>query len=62
MQDRDGLDNFQLVGIHPCSDRGPQVNVTFNIDANAIVNVSAHDKETRKQQQNLIQWALKGQS
>ena len=40
----------------PCSKKLPQINVTLNIDANAIVNVSAHDKGTGKQQQTLIQW------
>ena len=34
-----------------CSERSPPVNVTFDIDANDIVNVSAHDTMTRKQQQ-----------
>ena len=33
-----------------CSERSPPINVTFDIDANDIVNVSAHDKGTRKQQ------------
>ena len=40
----------------PCSEKLPQINVTFNIDANAILNVSVHDKGTGKQQQTLVQW------
>ena len=44
------LGNFDLVGIPP-SERGkPQIEVTFNIDANGIVHVSAKDKATGKEQ------------
>ncbi|MBI28912.1 MAG: Chaperone protein DnaK [Alphaproteobacteria bacterium MarineAlpha5_Bin11] len=49
------LGNFDLVGIPP-SPRGiPQIEVTFDIDANGIVNVSAKDKSTGKEQQIKIQ-------
>jgi molecular chaperone DnaK len=49
------LGQFDLVGIPP-SQRGiPQIEVTFDIDANGIVNVSAKDKATGKEQQIRIQ-------
>jgi molecular chaperone DnaK len=49
------LGQFDLVGI-PSAPRGvPQVEVTFDIDANGIVNVSAKDKATNKEQQIRIQ-------
>jgi molecular chaperone DnaK len=49
------LGQFDLVGI-PSAPRGvPQVEVTFDIDANGIVNVSAKDKATNKEQQVRIQ-------
>src|SRR5882762_3901874 len=49
------LGQFDLVGIPP-SPRGlPQIEVTFDIDANGIVNVSAKDKGTNKEQQIRIQ-------
>jgi molecular chaperone DnaK len=49
------LGQFDLVGI-PSSPRGlPQIEVTFDIDANGIVNVSAKDKATGKEQQIRIQ-------
>ncbi len=49
------LGQFDLVGI-PMSPRGvPQIDVTFDIDANGIVNVSAKDKGTGKEQQIRIQ-------
>src|SRR5213075_1456256 len=49
------LGQFDLVGL-PSAPRGvPQVEVTFNIDANGIVNVSAKDKATNKEQQIRIQ-------
>ncbi|MBV8825915.1 MAG: Hsp70 family protein, partial [Hyphomicrobiales bacterium] len=49
------LGQFDLVGI-PMAPRGvPQVEVTFDIDANGIVNVSARDKATGKEQQIRIQ-------
>ncbi|NMD08684.1 MAG: Hsp70 family protein, partial [Phyllobacteriaceae bacterium] len=49
------LGQFDLMGI-PMAPRGvPQVEVTFDIDANGIVNVSAKDKATNKEQQIRIQ-------
>jgi molecular chaperone DnaK len=49
------LGQFDLVGI-PSAPRGvPQIEVTFDIDANGIVNVSAKDKATGKEQQIRIQ-------
>src|SRR5207237_9770237 len=49
------LGQFDLVGI-PSAPRGvPQIEVTFDIDANGIVNVSAKDKGTGKEQQIRIQ-------
>ena len=53
--DNKPLGNFDLVGI-PSAPRGvPQIEVTFDIDANGIVNVSAKDKGTGKEQQIRIQ-------
>jgi len=44
------LGNFQLAGIPPAPRGVPQIEVTFNIDANGIVSVSAKDKVTGKEQ------------
>src|SRR5450631_2037322 len=53
--DNKALGQFDLVGI-PSAPRGvPQVEVTFDIDANGIVNVTAKDKATNKEQQIRIQ-------
>src|SRR5471030_1477230 len=49
------LGQFDLVGIPPAPRGVPQVEVTFDIDANGIVNVSAKDKATAKEQQIRIQ-------
>ena len=49
------LGNFDLVGIPPAPRGMPQIEVTFDIDANGIVNVSAKDKASGKQQQIRIQ-------
>ena len=49
------LGNFDLMGIPPGPPRLPQIEVTFDIDANGIVNVSARDKATGKEQQITIQ-------
>jgi molecular chaperone DnaK len=49
------LGQFDLVGIPPAPRGVPQVEVTFDIDANGIVNVSAKDKATNKEQQIRIQ-------
>ena len=48
------LGQFQLVGIPPLPRGVPQIEVTFDIDANGIVNVSARDKGTGKEQQIVL--------
>ncbi len=48
------LGKFQLVGIPPAPRGVPQIEVTFDIDANGIVNVSAKDLATAKEQQMTI--------
>lgn len=49
------LGNFDLQGIAPAPRGVPQIEVTFDIDANGIVNVSAKDKATGKEQKIQIQ-------
>jgi len=49
------LGQFDLVGIPPAPRGMPQIEVTFDIDANGIVNVSAKDKATNKEQSIRIQ-------
>jgi len=49
------LGQFSLIGIPPAPRGVPQVEVTFDIDANGIVNVSARDKASGKEQQVVIQ-------
>ena len=49
------LGQFDLVGIPPAPRGMPQIEVTFDIDANGIVNVSAKDKATNKEQAIRIQ-------
>ena len=49
------LGQFDLVGIPPAPRGVPQIEVTFDIDANGLVNVSARDKGTGKEQQIRIQ-------
>jgi len=49
------LGQFSLVGIPPAPRGVPQIEVTFDIDANGIVNVSARDKASGKEQQVVIQ-------
>jgi molecular chaperone DnaK len=49
------LGNFDLVGLPPAPRGVPQIEVTFDIDANGIVNVHAKDKGTGKEQQIRIQ-------
>ena len=44
------LGKFQLMGIPPSPQGIPQIEVTFDIDANGIVNVSAKDRATSKEQ------------
>ena len=48
------LGEFELVGIPPAPRGMPQIEVTFDIDANGIVTVSAKDKATSKEQQITI--------
>jgi len=54
-QDNKLLGQFNLEGIPPAPRGMPQIEVTFDIDANGIVNVSAKDKATGKEQQIRIQ-------
>eukprot|EP00466_Bigelowiella_natans_P005086 jgi/Bigna1/92341/estExt_fgenesh1_pm.C_160005 len=49
------LGNFELTGIPPAPRGAPQIEVTFDIDANGIVNVNAKDKATNKEQAITIQ-------
>lgn len=49
------LGQFQLIGIPPAPRGVPQIEVAFDIDANGIVNVSARDRGTGKEQQIVIQ-------
>ncbi len=49
------LGQFDLVGIPPAPRGVPQIEVTFDIDANGIVSISAHDKGTGKEQSMQIQ-------
>jgi molecular chaperone DnaK len=54
-QDNKMLGNFDLLGLPPAPRGVPQIEVTFDIDANGIVNVQAKDKATQKEQQIRIQ-------
>ena len=54
-QDNKALGRFDLAGIPPAPRGVPQIEVTFDIDANGIVNVQAKDKGTGKEQQIRIQ-------
>ena len=54
-QDNKPLGQFNLEGIAPARRGVPQIEVTFDIDANGIVNVSAKDKATGKEQKITIQ-------
>jgi molecular chaperone DnaK len=53
--DNKSLGQFDLVGIPPAPRGVPQIEVAFDIDANGIVNVSARDKQTGKEQKIQIQ-------
>ena len=53
-KDNKSLGNFELTGIAPAPRGVPQVEVTFDIDANGIVHVSAKDKGTGKEQSMTI--------
>ena len=53
-RDNKSLGNFELTGIAPAPRGTPQVEVTFDIDANGIVHVSAKDKGTGKEQSMTI--------
>jgi molecular chaperone DnaK len=53
-RDNKSLGNFELTGIAPASRGIPQIEVTFDIDANGIVHVSAKDKGTGKEQSMTI--------
>lgn len=53
--DNKELGNFQLTGIAPARRGTPQIEVTFDIDANGIVNVTAKDKASGKEQNIVIQ-------
>jgi len=53
-RDNRKLGNFKLEGIRPAPRGIPQIEVTFDIDANGILNVSARDKETGKEQKIAI--------
>ena len=46
------LGNFRLDGIPPAKRSGPKVEVTFDIDANGIMNVTARDQSTGKRTKN----------
>src|SRR5712691_9928400 len=54
-RDNRTLGRFTLEGIPPAQRGGPQIEVTFDIDANGIVSVQAKDKGTGKEQQIRIQ-------
>jgi molecular chaperone DnaK len=54
VRDNKLLGNFNLVGIPPAPKGVPQIEITFDIDADGIVNVSAKDKATNKDQSMTI--------
>ena len=53
--DNKSIGRFQLAGIPPAPRGVPQIEVTFDIDANGIMNVSAKDRATEKEQKIIIQ-------
>jgi len=54
MKDNKNLGQFELSGIQPAPKGVPQIEVTFDIDANGVLNVSAKDKTTGKENQITI--------
>ena len=56
--DNKSLGMFRLDGIPPAPRGLPQIEVTFDIDANGIVNVSAKDKATQKNKKSPLQTHL----
>jgi molecular chaperone DnaK len=54
IRDNKLLGNFQLRGILPAPKGVPQIEVTFDIDADGILNVSASDKATGKDQSSKL--------
>ena len=54
-KDNKTIGNFHLDGIAPAPRGIPQIEVTFDIDANGILNVSAKDKATGKEQKIRIE-------
>ena len=64
-RDNRTLGRFQLIGLPPAPRGVPQIEVTFDIDANGIVNVSAKDNATGKEQKITISelvWSQQGRS
>jgi len=55
-KDNHKLGQFDLTGIPPAARGVPQIEVTFEIDANGILNVAAHDKGTGKLLKHAIYW------
>jgi molecular chaperone DnaK len=60
-RDNKTLGTFKLDGIPPLPRGVPQIEVTFDIDANGILHVSAKDKTTGKEQKISIQGQLRPQ-
>ena len=57
-KDNNLLGKFELSGIPPAPRGVPQIEVTFDIDANGILNVSAQDKSTGKQVRIMIPYNI----
>ena len=57
-KDNNLLGKFELSGIPPAPRGVPQIEVTFDIDANGILNVSAQDKSTGKQVRIMITYNI----
>ena len=54
IKDNNQLGKFDLTGIPPAPRGGPQIEVTFSIDENSILTVSAKDKATEREEQITI--------